>query len=71
MSDETGDETTVYPDPSEVKAREGAVHVEGPDAVDVALTPEAAEETALRLENEGVRARGQRRLKGVPRPAKD
>ena len=65
------DKPTVYPDPSEVKAREGAVHVDGPDQVDVALTPEAAEETAQRLEDEGVRARGQRRLKGVPRPAKD
>lgn len=62
---------TTYEEPSKVEAVDGAVHVDGPDAVDVALTPEAAGETALRLENEGVRARGQRRLKGVPRPAKD
>lgn len=60
---------TVYPEPSNVKAKEGAVHMDGPDEVDVALTPEAAEETAARLENEGVRARGQRRLRHVlPRP---
>lgn len=33
----------VFPDPSDVSAKEGAVVVEGPDEVDVALTPEAAE----------------------------
>jgi hypothetical protein len=56
---------TIYPEPSDVKAKDGAVEVDGPDDVDVAFTPEAAEETAQRLESEGVRARGQRRLKGV------
>lgn len=57
---------TVYPDPSVVEAEKGAVHVDGPDHVDVALTPEAAEETAERLTNQAVMARGQRRLKKNP-----
>lgn len=65
------DENVVYPDPSKVKASEGAVHVDGPDQVDVTLTPEAAEETSDRLENEAVRARGQRRLKDLPHQPKD
>ena len=56
---------TIYPDPSEVKADKGAVDVTGPDQVDVSMTPEAAEETSQRLEDEAVRARGQRRLKDI------
>ena len=56
------DRKTVYEDPSEVDAVEGAVEVEGPDEVDVALTPEAAEETSDRLTDQAVKARGQRRL---------
>jgi len=51
-----------YSDPSQVKAKDGAVAVHGPDEVDVDMTPEAAEETAERLTDEAVRARGQRRL---------
>ena len=62
----TADKRTVYPDPSRVAASEGAVEVEGPDEVDVALTPEAAEQTSERLEAEAVRARGQRRLAKLP-----
>ena len=53
---------TAYDEPSDVTAEEGAVAVEGPDNVDVAMTPEAAEETSERLSSEAVRARGQRRL---------
>jgi hypothetical protein len=56
----TDDKT--YTDPSEVAAKDGAVAVHGPDQVDVEMTPEAAEETAERLIDEAVRARGQRRL---------
>jgi len=52
----------VYNEPSKVTAEEGTVAIVGPDAVDLAITPEAAEETADRLESEAVRARGQRRL---------
>lgn len=56
------DKRTVYDQPSDVSAEEGAVEVEGPDKVDVAMTPEAAEETSDRLTAEAVKARGQRRL---------
>jgi len=53
---------TVYSDPSNVSAVDGDVLVDGPDAVDVAMTPEAAEETSERLSDQAVKARGQRRL---------
>jgi hypothetical protein len=56
----------IYEEPSDVTARDGAVCVEGPDAVDVKLTPEAAEETSERLSDEAVVARGQRRLQRLP-----
>ena len=56
----------VHTDPSDVAAVEGAVEVNGPDAVDVALTPEAAEETSERLLGEAFKARGQRRMKNYP-----
>ncbi len=61
---------TVYPDPSDITAVDGSVKLDGPDGVDVSLTPEAAEETAQRLETESVRARGQRRLSINPHRAK-
>lgn len=57
---------TVYDEPSSVDARDGNVHAEGPDEVDVELTPEAAEETADRLTERAVVARGQRRLRHIP-----
>jgi hypothetical protein len=56
----------VYDRPSEVDAKDGTVELDGPDAVNVALTPEAAEETSERLTNQAVKARGQRRLAGFP-----
>lgn len=59
-------DNVVHEEPSTVKARDGAVHAEGPDEVDVCLTPEAAEETADRLTEEAVVARGQRRLRHLP-----
>jgi len=59
------EDRTVYDEPSDVSADEGAVNIDGPDHVDVALTPEAAEETSDRLSAEAVRARGQRRLSGL------
>ena len=64
------DDAKIYADPSAVDAKEGAVHVEGPDNVDVELTPEAAEETADRLTEQAVKARGQRRLKKLIHRAK-
>ena len=58
------DKPTIYPEPSDVTAVDGTVQVDGPDNVDVSMTPEAAEETSDRLAEESVRARGQRRLGG-------
>jgi len=56
----------VYDKPSDVEANDGVVQLDGPDAVDVALTPEAAEETSERLTAQAVKARGQRRLGRLP-----
>lgn len=56
----------IHNEPSDVKAVDGNVEVEGPDAVEVALTPEAAEETSDRLLRQSFKARGQKRLKGEP-----
>ncbi|HET6208488.1 MAG TPA: hypothetical protein VFD98_16845 [Terracidiphilus sp.] len=55
----------VYEQPSEVAAKDGNVKLDGPDAVDVAMTPEAAEETAERMEDQAVMARGQRIMKQI------
>lgn len=54
----TGDE--IYDEPSEIDAVDGTVVVKGPDAVDVRLTPGAAEETSERLLQGAMKARGQR-----------
>jgi hypothetical protein len=54
-----------YNKPSEVVAYNGKVHVDGPDGVDVALTPDAAIETGHRLIEEGARAAGQEREKTI------
>ncbi len=61
----------LFDEPSDVKAVEGQVEVEGPDEVDVALTPEAAEETSDRLLSGALKARGQARLKGQVHRPKD
>lgn len=61
----------VYDDASKVSAKGGKVHVDGPDAVDVKLTPEAAEETADRLEKGAAMAQGQRRLGKMTHRTKD
>ena len=39
----------IHDKPSKVTAEDGVVTVEGPDAVDVRMTPEAADETSRRL----------------------
>ena len=51
---------TVYDQPSDVDAVDGEVVVKGPDAVDIRLTPPAAEETSERLLSAAMKARGQR-----------
>ena len=60
----------LYDEATDVTAKDGEVILDGPDAVDVKITPEAAEQTAENLVEGAVRARGQRRLKDLPhRPA--
>lgn len=61
----------IYDDPSSVAAVDGAVELDGPDAVDVAMTPEAAEETSERLAEQAIKARGQRRLRNYPHREQD
>ena len=59
----TTEKRQVYDRPSEV---DGCVTLNGPDAVDVAMTPEAAEETSDRLAEHAAKAAGQRRLRNYP-----
>jgi hypothetical protein len=54
-----------YDKPSEVTSEEGRVLVDGPDHVDIALTPEAALETGGRLIDEAAKAAGQERSKKI------
>jgi hypothetical protein len=61
----------LYDKPSEVEAKQGNVEVEGPDKVNIAMTPDAAEETSDRLTQKALKARGQRRLKHLPHQPKD
>lgn len=60
----------IYKEASDVHAVDGKVELVGPDGVDVALTPEAAEETSDRLINEAIRASGQRRMKELAQQPK-
>jgi hypothetical protein len=60
----------LFDEATEIQAVDGEVQLDGPDGVDVALTPEAAEETADRLFRASAKAAGQRRLKDYPHRAK-
>ena len=51
-----------YSEPSQVAAEAGRVLVDGPDGIDVALTPEAAAITSDRLLEQAAKAAGQQRL---------
>ena len=62
MMDENHD-LEVYDEPSAVDADDGTVRQTGPDAVDVRMTPGAAEETSERLLQGAMKARGQRYFK--------
>lgn len=55
----------LYDEATKVTAKDGAVILDGPDAVDVKVTPEAAEETADNLIEGSVTARGQRIMKNL------
>ena len=61
----------VYDEPSNVDAVDGCVTLDGPDAVDIAMTPEAAEETSDRLAEHAAKAAGQRRLRNYPHRGQD
>jgi hypothetical protein len=52
-------DTTIYDEATEVDAEDGVVVLKGPDAVDVRMTPDAAEETSERLSTSAMKARGQ------------
>lgn len=56
-------EKQLFSEASDVSSKDGEVLVDGPDGVDVALTPEAAEETGDRLVHHAMNAAGQRRAK--------
>ena len=56
----------LYDEATEVTAEDGEVILDGPDAVDVKVTPEAAEARADNLIGGAVGSRGQRRLKDLP-----
>jgi len=57
----------VETEPSKVTARDGVVAVLGPDGVDVAMTPQAAEETSQRLLEGAAQALGQDRVEAMKR----
>jgi len=57
-----GDDNEIYQEPSKVTVDDGVVKVEGPDAVEVKMTPEAADETSERLLYGAMQALGQKHL---------
>jgi hypothetical protein len=60
------DKNETYDEPSSVSAKDGEVHVDGPDGVDVSLTPEAAVESGERLIDQAATAAGQRYFRDRP-----
>ncbi len=60
------EQSEIFDQPSDVDAEDGSVVVKGPDAVDVRMTPEAAEETSDRLLEHAMKARGQRYFESDP-----
>jgi hypothetical protein len=59
------EEPQLYDEATTVTAEDGQVVLDGPDGVDVKLTPEAAKETSDRLLDGAVEAAGQRRFKDL------
>jgi hypothetical protein len=55
-----------YDEATEVSAEDGKVLLDGPDGVDVSVTPEAAEQTAGNLVVGAAKARDQRQQKHLP-----
>jgi osmotically-inducible protein OsmY len=56
----------LYDEATKVTAKNGEVILDGPDGVDVKLTPEAAQQTSDNLMEGAARAAGQRKLKDLP-----
>jgi hypothetical protein len=52
-------EPELFDEPTQVTAKNGEVILDGPDGVDVKLTPEAARETSTRLWDGAAKAKGQ------------
>jgi hypothetical protein len=50
----------LFDEATKVTAKDGEVILDGPDGVDVKLTPEAARETSNRLWDGAAKARGQK-----------
>ena len=63
------DRDELYDEATKVSAKDGEVILDGPDGVDVKLTPEAANETSDRLLEAASEAAGQRKRKelGLPK----
>jgi len=60
----------VYDESTTVTAKKGDVILDGPDGVDLKMTPDAAERTAEELEKGAATAAGQRRLGKYPHQPK-
>lgn len=56
----------MYDEATKVTAENGEVVLDGPDGVDVRLTPEAAQQTSDSLMEGAATAAGQRRLRDLP-----
>ena len=65
-SDGMSDEPELFDEATKVSAKEGEVILDGPDGVNVKLTPEAAQETSDNLMEGAAQAAGQRRMKDFP-----
>jgi len=64
-------DNTVFDEATKVTAKDGEVILDGPDGVDVKVTPAAAEETADNLIEGAAEAAGQRRFKNHPHRPQD
>lgn len=60
------DKGELYDEATKVSAENGEVILDGPDGVDVRLTPEAAQETSDNILEGAAEAAGQRVLKELP-----
>ena len=59
----TDGNTQCYDEATKVSAKDGEVILDGPDGVDVKLSPEAARETSTRLWDGAAKAKGQRKAR--------